>query len=273
MHDPGDLLDVLVEQAERVRVRQHQTRHVAVGLRAQVVQIDAAVGVGRDLDDLQARHRHRRGVRAVGGVRREHLVAVLAFGLVVGAGQQHARELPVRAGGGLQRDVRQAGDLRERRLQVPHQLQRALRARGVLQRVQPRVARGARRRARAGAGCASSCTSRAGRSPSRGRSCASTGRRSGARSPALRPPAAAAGRLRRKRSGSSSASTLGHVELRARERAAPGSALLEDRSRALALERQLGNRGSCASPSAARRRPRRRGLRPGGRCRRASAAR
>jgi hypothetical protein len=36
--------------------------------------------------------------------------------------------------------VRQARDLRQRALQVPHQLERALRALGVLQRVQPRVA-------------------------------------------------------------------------------------------------------------------------------------
>ena len=34
VHDPGDLLDVLVEQAERVRVRQHQAGHLVVGLRA-----------------------------------------------------------------------------------------------------------------------------------------------------------------------------------------------------------------------------------------------
>ncbi len=61
--------------------------------------------------------------------------------LVVGAREQHARELAVRARGGLQADVRQPRDLRERALEVPHQLQRALRALGVLQRVQARVAR------------------------------------------------------------------------------------------------------------------------------------
>ena len=61
------------------------------------------------------------------------------LGLVVGARQQQARELAVRPGRGLQRDVWQPGDLRQGALQVPHQLQRALRALGVLQRVQTRV--------------------------------------------------------------------------------------------------------------------------------------
>ena len=140
VHDLGDLGDVGVEQAERVRVGEHQAGDVGVGLRAQVVEVDAAVGVGGELDDLEARHRDGRRVRAVGGVGREHLVARLAAVLVVGARQQHARELAVRARGGLQRDVRQAGDLRQRLLQVPHQLERALRALGVLQRVQARVA-------------------------------------------------------------------------------------------------------------------------------------
>ncbi len=102
--------------------------------------------VGGDLDDLEARHRDRRRVGAVGGVGREHLVAALAAILVVGARQEHARELAVGSRRGLQAHVREARDLGERPLQVPHQLERALRALGVLQRVQPRMA-GERRRA------------------------------------------------------------------------------------------------------------------------------
>ena len=120
-----------------VSIRQATSR---VGLRAQVLDVDAAVGVGRDLDDLEAGHRDRRRVGAVRGVGRQHLVARLAAVLVVGARQQHAGELAVRAGGGLQRDVRQTRDLCQRALQAPHQLERALRALGVLQRVQARVA-------------------------------------------------------------------------------------------------------------------------------------
>ena len=52
MHDLGDLLDVGVEQAERVGVGQHQAGDVRVGLGAQVVEVDATVVVGGDLDDL-----------------------------------------------------------------------------------------------------------------------------------------------------------------------------------------------------------------------------
>jgi aconitase A len=37
VHDPRDLLDVAVEQPERVRVREHQAGHVLAGLLPQVV--------------------------------------------------------------------------------------------------------------------------------------------------------------------------------------------------------------------------------------------
>ena len=140
VHDLRDLGDVLVEEPERVRVREHQARDVVGGLLAQVVDVDAAALVGADLDDLVAGHRHRRRVRAVGGVGGEDLGAELAAVLVVGARQQHARELAVRAGARLQRDVREAGDLAQRLLELPHQLQRALGALGRLRRVQARVA-------------------------------------------------------------------------------------------------------------------------------------
>ncbi len=74
VHERGDLLDVRVEDPERVGVREHQARDVVVDLRAQIVDVDAAVGVRADLDDLVAGHRHRRRVRAVRGVGREDLV-------------------------------------------------------------------------------------------------------------------------------------------------------------------------------------------------------
>ena len=137
---PGDLGDVLVEDAERVRVGQHQAGDVVVDLRPQVVHLDPAALVGGDLDDLVAGHRHRGRVGAVRGVGGEDLVAGLAAVGVVGAGEEQAGELAVRAGRGLQADVGQPADLAEARLQQPHQLQRALRAPRVLGRVQPGVA-------------------------------------------------------------------------------------------------------------------------------------
>ena len=134
--DLGDLLDLGLEQPERRGVGQHQAGDVLVGLGAQVVEVDVAVLVGSDLDDLVAGHRHGRRVGPVGRVGRQHLGPLLAAVLVEGAGQQHAGELAVRAGRRLQRHVRQAGDLRQRVLQAPHQLERPLGALGMLERVQ-----------------------------------------------------------------------------------------------------------------------------------------
>ena len=74
------------------------------------------------------------------GVRRQHLGPRFAAVGVEGAGEQQAGELAVRARRGLQADVRQAADLRQRLLQQPHQLQRALGALRVLRRVQAGVA-------------------------------------------------------------------------------------------------------------------------------------
>ena len=189
-----DLLDRRVEQPERVRVREHQARDVVARLRLEVLDVDVAAVVGADLDDLEAGHRDRRRVGAVRGVGGEHLGAPLAAVLVVGAREQHARELAVRAGARLQRDVRQARDLAERALQLPHQPQRALRAAADAGAGAAGRCRAAPRRARAASGCASSCTSRAGRSRCRGRSCASRAGCSGARSPARRSRAAAPAR-------------------------------------------------------------------------------
>ena len=146
VHDARDLADVAVEQPERVRVREHQAGHVVRGLRAQVVQVHAAVGVGAHLHHLVAGHRHGGRVGAVRRVGREHLVAVLAAVLVERAREQQAGQFAVRAGAGLKRHVRQPADLGQRALQVPHQLERALGVLVVLQRVQAREA-GQRRHA------------------------------------------------------------------------------------------------------------------------------
>ena len=138
--DPRDLLDAVLEQPERRGVGEHQAGDVVVGLGPQVVEVDVALRVGPDLDHLVAGHGDRRGVGPVGGVGREHLGPVLAVVLVEGAGEQHAGQLAVRARRGLERDVRQPGDLGERGLEVAHELQRALGSPRVLERVQPGVA-------------------------------------------------------------------------------------------------------------------------------------
>ena len=137
---PGDLGDVLVEQAERVRVGEHQAGDLIVDLGAQVVDVDATALVRRHLDHLVARHGHRRGVGAVGGVRGQHLGALLAAVGVVGAGEEQPRQLPVGARRGLKADVLEPADLGQGALQAPHQLQRPLGALRVLRGVKARVA-------------------------------------------------------------------------------------------------------------------------------------
>ena len=218
--------------------------------------------VGADLDDLVAGHRHRRRVGAVRGVGREDLRAVLAAVLVVGAGEQHAGELAVRAGARLQRDVRQAGDLAERLLELPHQLAaRPGRAWGPAAGAGARC-RAAPRRARAASGCASSCTSRAGRSRCRGRSCASRAGCSGGRSPARRSRAASAARRGGSCSGSSSSLVRARRARARRTRAGPAcdfSKIVTARSRCIGV-----SNGRAAA------RMRRRALDLGSACRRFS---
>jgi len=136
----GDLGDVLVEEAERVGVGQHQAGDLLGDLGAEVVHLDPTALVGRHLHDLVTGHRHRGRVGAVGGVGGQDLGPPFAAVGVVGAGQQQAGKLAVGAGRGLEADVRQAADLAQRALQQPHQLQRSLGALRVLGRVQASVA-------------------------------------------------------------------------------------------------------------------------------------
>jgi hypothetical protein len=140
VHDPLDLLDPRLEQPERRGIGEHQARDVLVGLRAQIVEVDVAAGVDADLDDLVTGHRHRRRVRAVRGVGGQHLGPVLAAVLVERSRQQYAGKLALRPCARLERDVWEAGDLAERVLEAPHELERALRVARILERVKPRVA-------------------------------------------------------------------------------------------------------------------------------------
>ena len=138
MEDLRDVDDVLVEEAERGRVRQHQPGRALVHLRAQVVEVEIAALVGGDLRQLVAGHRHAcrvRPVRRVGGDDRVALLALAAI-LEVGAHQHQAGQLALRAGGRLERAGVEAGDLLEDLLQPPHQLERALRRLLLLMRVQ-----------------------------------------------------------------------------------------------------------------------------------------
>ena len=85
----------------------------------------AADGIG---DGLEAGHRRGRRVGAVRAVRDEHLVALGVAALaMVGADHEDAGQLALGAGRRLERHGAHAGDLGQRRLELPQELERALR--------------------------------------------------------------------------------------------------------------------------------------------------
>src|SRR4029450_2036827 len=79
-----------------------------------------------------------RRVRAMSGVRDDDLAARLRLTAFreVRAHEHEPRQLALRPGRGLERDSRQAGDLGEDLLEAPHELEGALRAVLLLERVE-----------------------------------------------------------------------------------------------------------------------------------------
>ncbi len=144
VHDLADLGDVLLEQPERVRVRDHQRGHLLVHGRGHGLGVQDAVVARRDGDDLVAVQRRARGVRAVRGVGHEHARALLAARLVVRADHHDARELALRAGGGLERHAIHAADLGQQLLERVEQGEQALHALGRAERMCRREAGQAR---------------------------------------------------------------------------------------------------------------------------------
>ena len=107
MHDLANLADVRLVDAVRRRVGDHDRREVhgvLRRLRGEVVEIDVALGVGRDHNDFAAGHVRGGGVGAVGGAGHEHHVPVsFAAARVIGADRDQPGELALGAGVRLQR--------------------------------------------------------------------------------------------------------------------------------------------------------------------------
>ena len=130
MDGGGDLGDVLLEQPQGVGVREHDAGHVRVEAGPQGVEVDQAPPVGGNRNRLVAAEGYRRRVGAVGGVGDDHLVAGLAFGLVIGPHEQESGQFAGRPGRRLQGGGGHAGDPAQGVGQRPQQLQPALGAVG-----------------------------------------------------------------------------------------------------------------------------------------------
>ena len=106
VQDFGDFGDALFEYAERRRIGDHQRSDVWSDEVAQFVDVDLAVRFGLDVFDFVAGDHCGGGIGAVRGVRNQNFFARIAVFLVVGADEQQAGHLALRAGGRLQGDRR-----------------------------------------------------------------------------------------------------------------------------------------------------------------------
>ena len=113
MDQVGDLLDIGLEQAARVRIGQHDAGHVIRTLQflAEFLHVDAAAGICLDLVDDEAALRRRRRVRAMRRYRHQHALARLAFAARNQrlADRQHPAQLAMRARLRAHRNRRHAG--------------------------------------------------------------------------------------------------------------------------------------------------------------------
>ena len=141
VHDFGDLKNVLVKDADRIGVGEHETRRVGTDRSTQRVKVDAAVAAGGDIYDLEAAHGSRCRVRAVGRVRNDDLRARgVAAVDVISLDEHDAGKLAVRARRRLERDGVHAEDLGKLGAEDVIRLQRTLYRLNVLQRVELRKA-------------------------------------------------------------------------------------------------------------------------------------
>ena len=124
--DPRDLLDLLFEQTERVRVGQHESGHLVVDELLEHAHVDQTARVRGHRHRLEPGEVHARRVRPVRRVRDDDLRPPAAALRVIRAHHQQAGHLAARAGGRLQRGACHPGDLAERLLEPPQHLERTL---------------------------------------------------------------------------------------------------------------------------------------------------
>src|SRR5579864_1721556 len=113
MDEVANLADVGFEDAEGVRIRQHQPGDFARHGLLESGEVDASAAVGFEVAYLVARDGHARGIRAVRRVRYQNVLARLADVVEVGANHQQAGEFTLRARRRLERDGVEPGDFHE----------------------------------------------------------------------------------------------------------------------------------------------------------------
>ncbi len=155
----GDLVDLLLEDAERVGIGEHQRGDIFVHLRFERRDVDHAGGVRLQVLDRIAAHRGGRRIGSVRRIRHQNFLARVALRLEIGAHQQDSCHLAVRAGCRLQRDGIHAGDFDELVAEHLDDAQRALRNLLRLIGMRLRQVLSAARRFRSRARCTSWCTS------------------------------------------------------------------------------------------------------------------
>ena len=82
VHDVRDLVDLLLEDAQRIGIGKHERGHVLVHLRRQRGHVHHALGVRFQILYRVADHRSRGRICAVGGIRDQNFLARRALRLV-----------------------------------------------------------------------------------------------------------------------------------------------------------------------------------------------
>ena len=127
VHDFGDLVNLLLENAERIGIGQHQRSDFFIHLRRERGHIHHAARVRFQILHRITHHGGGRRIGAMRGVRNQNFLARRALGLVISAHQQESGQFAMRARGRLQRDRIHAGDFEQAVAQSLHDAQRALR--------------------------------------------------------------------------------------------------------------------------------------------------
>ena len=127
MHRGRDGLDLLLEEAERVRVGDHERRHRLIHRGGNRGGRQQPASVHRDLRHLIAAEGGAGGIGAVCARGDEDAAAGIAPVRVKRPHEQHPEQLSLGAGGRLQADRVETAHGGERRFQSRNQLERTLR--------------------------------------------------------------------------------------------------------------------------------------------------